>query len=151
MIIYLKPTFADVEIMLEIINDYAEQGLMLSKSRNAIYENLRDFVLAEDNGKIIGVAGLHLVWNELGEVRSLAVVKDVCQKGVGRKLVELLTEEAKQLGVKNLFALTYQQGFFEKLGFRVIAKETVPQKMWKECIDCPKFPNCDEIAMIKEI
>ncbi|MDR1702688.1 MAG: N-acetyltransferase [Sporomusaceae bacterium] len=149
--IFRKPSFSDVEMMLEVINDYAGQGLMLSKSRNAIYENLRDFVLAEEDGKIVGVAGLHLVWNELGEIRSLAVVKDGWQKGVGRRLVEILTDEAKELGVKHLFALTYQQGFFEKMGFKVVAKETVPQKMWKECIDCPKFPNCDEIAMIKEI
>ena len=151
MIIYRKAKFSDVEDILKLINDYAEQGLMLPRARNTLYEGLREFILAEENGKIVGIAALHLVWEELGEIRALAVHPDKTKSGIGRKIVDMLTEEAKELGVKTLFALTYQPGFFSKLDFKEVPKESVPHKMWKECINCPKFPNCDEIAMVKNL
>ncbi|MGL5513662.1 MAG: N-acetyltransferase [Sporomusa sp.] len=149
--IFRKAKFSDVENILKLINDYAAQGLMLARARNTIYESLRDFILAEEDGQIVGVAALHLVWDELAEIRALAVHPAKIKAGIGRIIVDRLTEEAKQLGVKTLFALTYQPGFFTKLNFREVPKESVPQKMWKECINCPKFPNCDEIAMVKEL
>ena len=149
--IFRKATFNDVEAILKLINDYAEKGLMLARSRNTLYETLREFILAEENGKVVGVAALHLVWHELGEIRALAVHPSMIKSGIGRNIVDMLTEEARELGVKTLFALTYQPGFFAKLGFNEVSKESVPQKMWKECINCPKFPNCDEIAMVKEL
>ncbi|WP_425057768.1 Amino-acid acetyltransferase [Sporomusa carbonis] len=149
--IFRKAKFSDVEAILKLINDYAEQGLMLARARNTLYESLREFVLAEEDGQVIGVAALHLVWDELGEIRALAVQPGKTRAGVGRKIVEILTEEARELGVKTLFALTYQPGFFAKLGFKEVHKDSVPHKMWKECINCPKFPNCDEIAMVKEL
>ncbi len=149
--IYRKPTFKDVEAIHKLVNDYAEKGLMLARSRNVLYETLRDMVVAEEDGQIVGVGGLHLVWDELAEVRALAVAPEVVRKGVGRALVANLTEEAKELGVKTLFALTYQPEFFAKQGFTEANKDKLPHKVWKECINCPKFPNCDEIAMIKEL
>ncbi|WP_093793777.1 N-acetyltransferase [Sporomusa acidovorans] len=149
--IFRKAKFSDVEDILKLINDYAEQGLMLPRARNTLYEGLREFILAEEDGKVVGIAALHLVWEELGEIRALAVHPSKVKSGVGSKIVELLTEEAKLLGVKTLFALTYQPGFFAKLNFKEVPKESVPHKMWKECINCPKFPNCDEIAMVKEL
>lgn len=149
--IYRKPTFKDVEAIHKLVNDYAEKGLMLARSRNVLYETLRDMVVAEEDGQIVGVGGLHLVWDELAEVRALAVAPEVVRKGVGRALVAKLTEEAKELGVKTLFALTYQPEFFAKQGFTEANKDKLPHKVWKECINCPKFPNCDEIAMIKEL
>ncbi|WP_371361509.1 Amino-acid acetyltransferase [Sporomusa rhizae] len=149
--IFRKAKFSDVEDILKIINDYAEKGLMLARSRNVLYEGLREFILAEEDGKIIGVAALHLVWNELAEIRALAVEPNKIKSGIGRRIVDMLTEEARELGVKTLFALTYQPGFFAKLDFKEVPKESVPHKMWKECINCPKFPNCDEIAMVKEL
>ncbi|SDE17831.1 Amino-acid acetyltransferase [Sporomusa acidovorans DSM 3132] len=151
MMIFRKAKFSDVEDILKLINDYAEQGLMLPRARNTLYEGLREFILAEEDGKVVGIAALHLVWEELGEIRALAVHPSKVKSGVGSKIVELLTEEAKLLGVKTLFALTYQPGFFAKLNFKEVPKESVPHKMWKECINCPKFPNCDEIAMVKEL
>jgi amino-acid N-acetyltransferase len=147
MITYRKAKFSDVEDILKLINDYAAQGLMLPRSRNTLYEGLREFILAVEGEKIIGIAALHLVWEELGEIRALAVHPDKTKSGVGRKIVEMLTEEAKDLGVKTLFALTYQPGFFVRCGFNKVPKESLPQKMWRECIDCPKFPNCDEEAV----
>ena len=149
--IFRKAKFSDVEAILKLINDYAAQGLMLARARNTIYESLRDFILAEEDGQVVGVAALHLVWDELAEIRALAVHPAKIKTGIGQIIVDRLTEEAKQLGVKTLFALTYQPGFFIKLNFREVPKESVPQKMWKECINCPKFPNCDEIAMVKEL
>ena len=149
--IFRKAKFGDVEDILKLINDYAEQGLMLPRARNTLYEGLREFILAVEDGQIVGIAALHLVWDELGEIRALAVHHSKIKTGVGSKIVELLTAEARELGVKTLFALTYQPGFFVKLHFEEVPKESVPHKMWKECINCPKFPNCDEIAMVKKL
>lgn len=146
--IFRKPKFSDVIPMQELINANAEQGLMLPRSRNAIYETLRDFTIVEVDGKIIGVGALHIIWDEMAEVRALAVAPDAKKQGIGRKIVSLLVEDAKALGVKQVFALTYQPDFFIKCGFTEISKDNLPHKVWKECINCPKFPNCDEIAMI---
>lgn len=151
MIIYRKATFQDVEAIHELINEYAKQGLMLARARNILYESLRDVVIAEQAGKIVGTGALHLVWNELAEIRALAVFPQNVKTGIGRQIVETLTQEARQLGVRKLFTLTYQPGFFAKLGYHEVPKEELPHKVWKECINCAKFPNCDEIAMVKEL
>ena len=102
--IYRKATFADVEAIQKIVNAYAEQGLMLARARNILYESLRDFIIAEENGEILGVGALHMVWDELAEVRALAVAPAATNSGVGRNIVLGLIEEAKQLGVKTVFA-----------------------------------------------
>ncbi len=149
--IYRKATFADVEAMHKLINDYAAQGLMLGRSRNVFYESLRDFIIAEEDGNILGVGALHLIWDELAEVRAMAIDSTVTNQGVGREIVSRLVEEAKLLGIKAVFTLTYQPGFFAKLGFQEIPKEQLSQKVWKECINCPKFPNCDEIALVRNL
>jgi amino-acid N-acetyltransferase len=148
---YRRATFRDVESIHKIVNYHAEQGLMLARSRNAIYETLRDFILAEDNGTVVGVGALHLVWDELAEIRAMAISEDYIGKGVGMSIVSRLTEDAKELGVKTLFALTYQPGFFVKAGFHEVPKEQLSQKVWKDCINCSKFPNCNEIAMIRPL
>ena len=150
-LIYRKATFQDVEAIHGVVNEYAEKGLMLARSRNVLYETLRDFIIAEQDGQVVGVGALHLVWDSLAEVRALAVASAVVKSGVGRAIVETLLQEAGKLGVKTVFALTYQPGFFAKLGFEERPKETLSHKVWKECINCAKFPNCDEIAMVKEL
>lgn len=149
--IYRKPTFKDVESIHKLINHYADQGLMLPRSRNILYETLRDMIVAEQNGEVAGVGALHLVWDELAEIRAMAIAPEVTKQGVGRNIVEALVSEAKSLGVKKLFTLTYQPGFFAKLDFTEVEKDALPHKVWKECINCPKFPNCDETAMIRII
>lgn len=148
---YRKATFQDVEAIHALVNQYAEQGLMLGRSRNVLYECLREFMLAEDDGKVVGVGGLHLVWDALAEVRAMAIDPSFAKQGIGRSIVTALEEEAKQLGVTTLFTLTYQPGFFSKLGFTEVSKDELPHKVWKECINCPKFPNCDETAMTKKL
>lgn len=149
--IYRKATFKDVEAMYKLINAYAEQGLMLGRPRNMLYECLRDFILAEENGEVVGMGALHLVWDALAEIRALAIAPDVIKSGIGRNIVQALIEEAKGLEIKNIFTLTYQPGFFIKQGFAELSKDQLPHKVWKECINCTKFPNCDEIALNIEI
>jgi amino-acid N-acetyltransferase len=148
--LYRKATMADIPAVHELVNDYASKGLMLRRPIMMLYESVRDFVVAvDDDGQVVGVGGLHIMWQDLAEVRSLAVKPGLTKQGVGRGIVDFLVEEAKQLGLKRVFALTYQQGFFEKCGFHVVQKETLPQKVWKECVYCDKFHCCDEIAMIR--
>jgi amino-acid N-acetyltransferase len=149
-----RATLSDVEAMHALINGFAAKGLMLAKSRRQLYQNIRDFWVAdqEDQGHHIlaGCAALHIIWGDLGEIRSLAVDERFQKNGVGRRLAEALLREAEQLKLPRVFALTYQQAFFERLGFRLVDKATMPHKIWGECMDCPKFPNCDELAMIKD-
>lgn len=147
MIYYRKAQFADVEQIFKLVNIYAAEGLMLARSRNNLYETLRDMYVAEENGKILGVGGLHIVWDKMAELRTLAVDKQALRRHIGGNIVKHLIEEGKTLGIKRVFTLTYQDKFFASLGFKLANKDTMPQKVWKDCIDCPKFPNCDEIAM----
>ncbi|MHB8125489.1 MAG: N-acetyltransferase [Desulfitobacteriaceae bacterium] len=143
-----RAKLGDVEIMMSLINNYAEQGLMLPRSRNMLYENIREFLLAEENNQIVAVASLHVIWNDLAEIRALAVLTEFKGIGIGTQLVKTLINEALDLGCSKVFALTYQTEFFKRCGFHVINKDEMPPKVWKECINCIKFPNCDEIAMI---
>jgi amino-acid N-acetyltransferase len=113
-----------------------------------LYESLREFTVAVDQDKVIGVGSLHIIWEDLAEIRALAVAPDYANKGIGRGLVCNFIKEARELAIPRVFALTYQDGFFEKCGFKVIEKDSLPTKVWKECVNCPKFPNCEEIAVI---
>ncbi len=151
MINFRKAKMTDVESIHSLINSFAEAGLMLARSRNTIYENLREFMIIEFEGKLIGVGGLHIIWEDLAEIRALALHPDYQGQGIGKRLIESLMNEARELELHRVFALTYQVEFFKKCGFREISKDEMPHKVWKECINCPKFPNCDEVAVIKEI
>lgn len=142
-----KARIPDVKVIHKLLLIYAQQGLMLSRSLSDIYEALRDFYVIEEQGQVIGTVSLHICWEDLAEVRSLAVSPDHMRQGVGRLLVQSCIDEARQLGLKKLFALTYQPGFFSKMGFHLIEKSELPQKIWGDCIKCPKFPDCDETAM----
>lgn len=144
-------TLADVEAMHHLINHFAGQGLMLPKSRNQLYQNIRDFVVAEKEGQFAGCGALHVIWGDLGEIRSLAVVEQFQKNGVGRLIVKELLRDAAALKLPRVFALTYQGTFFARMGFVEVDKGTMPQKVWGECMDCPKFPNCDEVAMMLEM
>ena len=149
--IYRKPTFDDVEAIYQMVYDYAQEGAMLARSRNTLYETLRDMVVAEEDSRIIGVGGLHFIWDKLAEVRTMAVASGYTRRGVGAEIVRRLLDEGRQHGVTCAFTLTYQVEFFAAMGFRKVAKEELPPKVWKDCIDCPKFPNCDEVAMVLDI
>ncbi len=146
-VILRKSTVKDVPTIARIINGYAGQGQMLPRSHHKIYQCLRDFIVAEVQGVVVGCGALHVVWEDLAEVRSLAIVSDWRGKGLGQRMVNYLLAEAQELGLTHVFALTYQQGFFERMGFHVVPHESLPHKIWGDCLDCPKFPNCDEIAV----
>lgn len=147
--IYRKARFDDIESIYGLVHIYAAQGEMLPRSRNTLYENLRDMVVAEADDGVIGIGALHIMWDRLAEVRMMAISPDHTRKGVGAEIVSRLLAEGDALGIEKVFTLTYKPDFFRKLGFIRISREELPQKVWKECIDCPKYPNCDEIAMIK--
>lgn len=142
-----KARIPDAKIIHKLLLQYAQQGLMLSRSLADIYEMLRDFFILEQDGEVAGVVALNICWEDLAEVRSLAVDPRHVRKGAGRQLVQACLDEAAELGLKRVFALTYQPGFFEKMGFDYIEKAELPQKIWSDCLKCPKFPDCDEIAM----
>ncbi len=141
----------DVPAMAEIINTFASQGLMLPRSQFQFYQHVRDFSLAEHAGEVLGCGALQFVWSDLAEIRSLAVKETWQGKGIGRRLVEHLLAEARRHGIRQVFCLTYQQGFFEEVGFYVVSRESLPHKIWGDCLNCPKYPDCDEIAMMYDL
>ncbi len=122
---------------------------MLFKSLAELYEDLRDFAVFEDEGQVIACVALTIIWADLAEVRSLAVTEGRQGRGVGRALVEWTVAEARRLHIRKLMALTYEQRFFERLGFGVVSKESLPLKVWSDCVRCPKRDGCDEIAMLR--
>ncbi len=148
-----KAVIQDAQSIYKLISVFAEQHLMLHRSLNSIYENIRDFwVVDNDEGNISGCAALHVIgWNNMAEIKSLSVKSEAHNTGLGKKLVNQCLEEAPSLGIKNVFALTFAPDFFLKCGFKNIEKETLPHKIWADCIDCPYFPDCKEIAVSKEI
>jgi amino-acid N-acetyltransferase len=147
-----KAQIHDVKEIQKLLTTYASKGEMLSRSLSELYEALRDFyVEVDDDGRILGTAALHIVWEDLAEVRSVAVVEDSGRKGVGSTLVTACITEARALGLKKIFCLTYKPDFFAKFGFVLVDKSTLPHKVWGDCIKCPKFPDCDENAMSMEL
>jgi len=146
-----KATLKDITYIYDLILPFAEQNLMLLRSLNEICEHIRDFAVYIKSDEILGCCSLQIYTGGLAEIKSLAVKKEHQGKGIGSELVKYNTEEASKLEVSKVFALTYSQEFFSKLGFMVIDKDKLPQKIWRECIKCSKLTDCDEIAMIKEI
>jgi len=144
-------TIHDVPRLQEIINSHAELGKMLFKSFAQLYEDVRDFAVYEKNGKVVGCVALAVIWADLAEVRSLAVDSASVGQGVGGRLVQWCIEEGRRLDLRRIMSLTYEQKFFEKYGFEVVPKETLPLKVWSDCVRCPKQANCDEIAMVLEV
>ena len=144
-------TIHDVPRIGDIINSHAELGKMLFKSYAQLFEDLRDFGVYEEDGRVLGVAAVTIIWADLAEVRSLAVDESQRGKGIGRKLVEWAVDEARRLGIRKIMSLTYEQRFFEKLSFEVVPKESLPLKVWGDCVRCPKRDGCDEIAMVRTL
>ncbi|WP_044893536.1 N-acetyltransferase [Bacillus alveayuensis] len=146
-----KAVMSDCETIYQLIKHYAREGKLLSRTYTSIYENLQNFYVADDGGKVTGIASLHILDKDLAEIRSLAVDPEYKGKGIGKELVKKIITETNRLQIENLIALTYQIEFFSKLGFHIVDKQSLPQKMWKDCINCPKLPSCDETAMLKKV
>jgi amino-acid N-acetyltransferase len=145
-----KAKLKDAAQIHKLINFFARKDLMMPRSLNEIYENIRDFWVCEDRGRIIGCCALHVVgWSDMAEVKSLAVEASKQKGHIGSRLLAACLKEAKTLGIKKIFALTYAPGFFARFKFSEIDKAALPQKIWAECCNCPKFPDCEEIAVIR--
>lgn len=142
---------SDIRAVQRLVNDFAEEHKMIPRSLNDLYENMRDFIVNEEEGRVNGACALHVVWEDLAEVRSLAVEQQAQRRGIGTSLVKSAVEEARELGMNKVFSLTYDPHFFERFGFRKIDKADLPHKIWRDCINCHKFPECDEEAVILEI
>ncbi len=141
----------DVKSIHDLVNGFARKGEMLPRTMAEIYESLRDYSVVRGGGGLIACGALHVMWEDLAEVRSLAVREDKQGEGLGAMLVRSHIEEAKQLGLRTVFALTYRPAFFERLDFKQADVMTLPRKVWNECYRCPKFPTCNEIAVVLEL
>lgn len=146
-----KARIEDAKVIQMLVNHYAATNVMLSRSLNEIYDNIRDFFVVVEEGKVIGCAALHISWEDLAEVKSLAVEEGSLRRGLGKALVEKCVKEAKDLGINRVFALTLIPEFFKKLGWKTLSKKKLPQKVWGECINCIKFTECDEIAVALDL
>jgi amino-acid N-acetyltransferase len=144
-----KATLRDIGPLLGLINTYAAQGIMLPRTEFEMAENIRDFSVIFAGERLVACAALHIYSPAAAEVRSLAVEPGWKEHGLGRQLLNALEEEAREFGLKTLFAFTYVDGFFRKLGYEVVDRGELPLKAWKDCLRCPKFQACDEIAMRK--
>lgn len=143
-----KARTGDVMAMQKLINGFADRGAMLHRSLSELYENIRDFFVIEEAGQVLGCAALHVSWNDLAELKSLAVAEAAQGRGHGRRLIQGCMNEAEELGIARVFALTYVPELFAKQGFQVVDKALLPRKVWTECVYCPKFPDCGEIAVL---
>ncbi len=146
-----KATIEDVEKIYKVINDFAAKNVMLPRSLSELYENIRDFFVFIEDGTVVGCAALHIFWKDLAEIKSVAVLESHQHKGIGKKLVTVCKREARKLCIAKMFVLTYAPEFFEKCGFRKVEKESLPHKIWSECVKCHKFPNCGEVPLIFEL
>ena len=147
-----KARISDARAIHTLLSTFSDRGEILPRSLNEIYDNLRDYSIYCQGApeSIVGVCSIHVSWENLAEIRSLAVKEGCTQKGVGKALVESCLAEAKELGIGRVFVLTYKKQFFENRGFQVIDKSSLPHKIWSDCLKCVKFPDCDEVAMIRE-
>lgn len=144
-----KATVEDVEQLQQLIAVFAARNEMLHRSLNELYETIRDFcVVADDNNKVIACSALHVTWDDLAELKCVAVDENLHGRGLGRTVVEKSLSEARELKLRRVFTLTYQPAFFAKFGFQVVDRNMLPHKVWGECIKCHKFPDCNEVAMM---
>jgi amino-acid N-acetyltransferase len=146
-----KAKISDAKQIHRLINHFADKGEMLARSLSEIYENIRDYYVVRQGGQIVACIALHINWEDLAEVKSLAVTEAYQKKGIGDMLVDACLTEAGELGIVTVFCLTYMADFFKKCGFSLVDKSELPHKVWGECYRCPKFPNCDELALVYEI
>ena len=148
-----KAKAADAKAIHQLLSTFSRRGEILPRSLSEIYDNLRDYYVycQGEQGKIVGTCSIHVCWEDLAEIRSLAVEEGFARRGIGRALVESCLKESRELGISRVFVLTYRKDFFEKVGFHLMDKSELPHKIWADCIRCVKFPDCDETAMIRNL
>ena len=143
-----KAKINDATQIHRLINHFADKGEMLARPLSEIYENIRDYFTVRQDERVIACAALHINWEDLAEIKSLAVSEESQKHGLGDQLIAACLKEAESLGIPTVFCLTYGPAFFEKCGFSLVDKSELPHKVWGECYRCPKFPNCDEVALV---
>ena len=146
-----KAGIKDATAIHQMVNYFADRGEMLPRSLSEIYEDIRNYFVVRQDERVIACAALHVSWEDLAEIKSLAVSDEQQGKGFGAKLVEACLKDARSLGIKRVFALSYVPDFFIKLGFKEVEKAILPHKIWADCLKCPKFPDCDETALMMDI
>ena len=147
-----KSRIEDVPHIHKLINHFADKDEMLPRALSQIYENLRDFFVVRDkSGVVVACASLHIYWDDMAEIRGVAVSDKSQGKGLGASLVKACIDEARELHIPTVFCLTYNPDFFKRVGFEPIDKLNLPRKVWAECYSCPKFPNCDEVALVCKV
>ena len=146
-----KARIGDIPQIHKLINRFAEKGEMLPRALSELYENIRDFFVVREGEQLVACAALHIFWSDLAEIRAVSVVEEMHDQGAGALLVQVCLEEAMGLGIETVFCLTYKPDFFEKCGFRQVDKMELPRKVWGECLRCPKFPDCDEVALVYKL
>jgi amino-acid N-acetyltransferase len=146
-----KAKINDVTQIHKLVNHFADKGEMLHRPLSELYENVRDYFVARDGEEVVACAALHVNWLDLAEIKAVAVSEDMQARGAGRLLVGACLEEATSLGIPTVFCLTYAPAFFERFGFRQVDVMELPRKVWGECQRCPKFPNCDETALVLDL
>lgn len=146
-----KARISDIPAIHRLINSCAAREEMLPRALGELYDNMRDYFVYEEANEVTGTSALHVCWENLAEIRSLCVVESLRSRGMGKALVDACIAEAKEFGIDRLFVLTYRNDFFAKFGFKEADKKDLPQKIWTDCIKCPKFPLCDEVAMIARL
>jgi amino-acid N-acetyltransferase len=152
-LILRKATVPDVKIIHQLLLKTAEEGLVLPRALSNLYNHIREFFVLENknNSEIVGCSSLSIIWEDIAEVRSLVVLKHFRRQGLGNMLVNAGIAEAAEFGLSRIFTLTYQEAFFAQSGFKVVKKDVLPNKIWADCINCAKFPDCDETAMLLEL
>lgn len=164
-IVIQKAQIRDVEEILQLINGYASSNLMLPRGPQYLYENIRDFAIASDENVpvytltdtkevlnlIVACGSLHVLWEDIAEVRALAIHPDYQHLGLGSNIVEYMKKEARQIGIHRLFTFTMTEDFFKTLGFHKINRKELPPKVWGECSRCPKYFQCDEVGMVLDL
>jgi amino-acid N-acetyltransferase len=146
-----KARISDIPQMHQLINYFAERDEMLPRPLSELYENIRDYFVIRQGERVIACVALHISWSDLAEIKSLAVAEDNQAQGIGAELVKACLKEAEELGIDTIFCLTYKPAFFEQFGFSQVDKMELPRKVWTECYRCPKFPNCDEAALVRQL
>jgi amino-acid N-acetyltransferase len=146
-----KARIGDAPHIHKLANHFAQKGVMLPRALSEIYENIRDFFVIRDGERVVACAALHVYWSDLAELRGVAVAEDMQNRRLGAKLIKACIDEAREVGIPQVFCLTYRASFFERQGFRQVDKSELPRKIWSECYRCPKFPDCDEVAMIYRV
>jgi amino-acid N-acetyltransferase len=141
----------DANSVHRLIGHFADKGEVLPRALSEIYEGIRDYFVVRQGGRVIACAALQVTWVDLAEIRSLAVDERAQSQEIGSSLVQACLEEAKELGIPKVFCLVRKPAFFEKHGFQLIDKKELPQKVWAECYRCPKFPDCDEVALVRQL